>query len=288
VSGRRGQTTEREHASGENGEDMIHPTAVISPEAKLGTDVEVGPYVVIDKNVEVGDGCTIAAHAHLTGHTRIGNNTAIHTGAVIGGAPQDLHYDGSESYTVIGDNCVLREYVTIHRGSDPGTTTSVGNGVMLMAFSHLGHNCVIEDGVVVANASLLAGHVEVGARAFISGMVAIHQFVRVGTMAMIGGKNGVAQDVPPYCTMQYGAIRGPNVVGLRRGGVDAEARQAVRDAIKTFFFSGLNRPTALTEILAEHSDVAEVRNLVAFIESTKRGITPGGTRRQDRGAGQAE
>lgn len=253
----------------------IHPTAVIDPKAQLGTAVEVGPYAVIEADVRIGDHCAIGPHAHLSGHTTIGEGTRIHAGAVVGDRPQDLHYADQVSYTDIGSHCVIREYVTIHRGTAEGSHTVVGNQVMLMAFAHLGHNCQIADQVVVANGSMLAGHVEVGPRAFISASVMVHQFVRIGRLAMIGGGNGVGQDVPPFCMLQYDQIQGPNVVGLRRAGMDDKTRLAVRIAIKTYFFSGLNRVNALEAIRASDAMCPEVEEFIQFIEATRRGVTPG-------------
>lgn len=254
---------------------VIHPSAVISPAARIGADVEIGPFAVIDGDVEVGDGCRIGPHAHLTGHTRIGSGTKIHTGAVIGDEPQDLHYDGGESYTVIGRNCALREYVTIHRGAKAGTSTVVGDNVMLMAFAHLGHNCILGSDVVVANATLLAGHVEVGERAFISGGVLVHQFCRIGRLAMVGGGSGLGQDVPPFCMFQWSHIVGPNTIGLRRAGFGPDTRLAVRGAIKTYFFSHMNRLNALESIRRDYGSEPAVAEFVQFIEGTRRGISSG-------------
>lgn len=253
-----------------------HPTSIVDPGARIGDGVSIGPYAVIEGDVTIHDGCRIGPHVHIARYTTIGANTEIHAGAVIGDTPQDLHFCGDEaSYTTIGSNCRIREYVTIHRGTSPGTTTAVGDNVMLMAFAHLGHNCQVSSNVVVANGTLLAGHVEVQERAFISAAVLVHQFVRIGRIAMIGGGNHVAQDIPPFCMLQGSQVQGPNVVGLQRSGMGATERKAVRWAIKKYFFSGLNRPNAISEILAEYEDIPEVREFVAFLETTKRGITAG-------------
>jgi len=253
----------------------IHATAIISPKAELGTDVTVGPYAVIEDDVQIGDGCQIGPHAHVLGNTSIGSGTVIHTGANIGDTPQDLHYDGAPTRTEIGNNCVLREYVTIHRGSTEGSKTAIGDGVLLMAFAHLGHNCLLGDGVVVANMTMVAGHVEIGPRAFVSAACLIHQFVRIGRLAMVGGGNGFAQDIPPFCMLQFEQIQGANVVGLKRAGIVPESRKAIRSAIKTYFFGGLNRSNALAEIRDAHGSVPEVEEFAAFIEGTKKGILPG-------------
>ena len=253
----------------------IHPTAIISPKAELGANVVVDPYAVIDEGVQIGDGCRIGPHAHLSGNTSIGAGTVIHTGANIGDTPQDLHYRGAPTRTEIGRNCVLREYVTIHRGTAEGSATVVGNDVMLMAFAHLGHNCTIGDGVVIANMTMVAGHVEIGPRAFVSASCLIHQFVRIGRLAMVGGGNGFAQDIPPFCMLQFEQIQGANVVGLKRANICPESRKAIRSAIKIYFFGGLNRSNALAEIRDAHGDVPEVEEFAAFIEGTNKGILPG-------------
>ena len=251
---------------------MIHSTAIIEQGAQIGERVDIGPYTIVGSRVVLGDDCRVGSHVVLAGDTTVGGNTRIHTGAVLGDVPQDTHYAGADTSTRIGENCVVREYVTVHRGTEEGTSTTVGNGVMLMALSHLGHNCRIADNVIIANACLLAGHVDVAERAFLSGGVMVHQFVRIGTMAMIHGGERVTQDVPPYCIMAGGGIRGPNTVGLKRAGLTREAREAVRGAIKLFFFSGLNRPNALVETQAEYGDVAEVEHLMEFVRTTERGL----------------
>ena len=252
----------------------IHPSAIIAPGAEIGNDVTIGPYAVIEEHVRLGDRCVIGPHVYLTGHTAIGGGTNIHAGAVIGDEPQDLHYNGELSYVDIGENCVIREYVTIHRGTEEGSHTVVGNNVLLMAFVHLGHNCQIGDEVVIANASLLAGRVEVAPHAFISGDVKVHQFVRIGRLAMVGGGNAVKQDVPPFCLLQENVIQSPNIVGLRRSGLDDATRHAIRNAIKIYFFNGLNRMNAMAEIREKVPDLPEVREFLDFVGSTTRGITP--------------
>lgn len=266
----------------------IHPTAIVSPKAELGIDVEIGPYAVIGDDVQIGDRCKIGPHAHVSGNTTIGSGTMIHTGANIGDSPQDMHYQGAPTRTEIGSNCVLREYVTIHRGTAEGSKTVVGNGVLLMAFAHLGHNCQIGDGVVIANMTMVGGHVEIGPRAFVSAACLIHQFVRIGRLAMVGGGNKFAQDIPPFCLLQFEQIQGANVVGLKRASISPIARKAIRSAIKTYFFGGLNRSNALAEIRAAHGGIAEVEEFATFIEGTNKGILPGRQTKARRGGGLAE
>ncbi len=253
----------------------IDSRAAVAEGVKIGQDVEIGPFAVIDSNVEIGDGCKIGPHVYLTGNTSIGKGTVIHTGAIIGDAPQDVNYKGEQSFTAIGNNCTIREYVTIHRGTETDSYTRVGNNVMLMAFSHLGHNCLIGDNVIIANATLLAGRVEVERNAFISAGCMVHQFARIGRLAMIGGGNAVIQDVPPFCMLQESCVQGVNAVGLRRANWSEEARDTLRDAVKIFFFEGLNRINALEKIRQEVKLLPEVEEFIIFIENTKRGIQQG-------------
>jgi len=253
----------------------IDPRAAIADGAQIGADVEIGPFAVIDGNVKIGDRCKIGPHVHLTGHTTIGAGTSIHTGAVIGGEPQDVHYNDEVSYVEVGENCIIREYVTIHRGTEEGSITKVGNRVMLMAMVHLGHNCQIADDVIIANSSLLAGRVQVDEHAFISGGCLVHQYVRIGKMAMVGGGNTLPQDVPPYCLLQYGVIHGPNIVALRRSGLAEDVRDDIRDAIKIFFFEGLNTKNAISEIRARIPNHPEIDTFVDFLENTRRGVMSG-------------
>ncbi|NMA19694.1 MAG: acyl-ACP--UDP-N-acetylglucosamine O-acyltransferase [Lentisphaerae bacterium] len=265
----------------------IDSRASVAEGVKLGCDVEISPFAVIDSNVEIGDGCKIGPHVFLTGHTHIGKGTVIHTGASIGDEPQDVHYSGAKSFTVIGEGCTIREYVTIHRGTEEDSYTRVGNHVMLMAFSHLGHNCQIGDHVTVANATLLAGRVEVERNAFISAGCMVHQFARIGRLAMVGGGNPITQDVPPFCMLQEKSIQGINAVGLRRANWSAEARDAIRDAVKIYFFEGLNRINALEKIRAEVVPLPEIQEFITFIENTKRGITQGRALKNNSAAGDA-
>ena len=253
----------------------IAQNASIANGARIGANVSVGPFAVIDENVVIGDNCVIGPHAYITGHTTIGEGTKIHKGAVVGDAPQDVHYNGEITYVEIGKNCIIREYVTIHRGTEPGTTTKIGDNVMLMAFSHLGHNCELANNVIVANATLLAGHVHVGERAFISAQCMLHQFVRVGRLAMIGGGNAIGQDVPPFCMLQECVIQGTNIIGLRRAGLGDNVRNALHQAAKIYFCYNLPRTNAIERIRQEVEQCEEVQEFIDFIMQTKRGIMPG-------------
>ena len=251
---------------------MIHPTAILSDHTKLGKRVSIGPYSVIEGDVELGDDCRIGPHCHISGNTRIGHGTRIHTGAVIGDEPQDRSFAGNASYTSIGENCILREYVTIHRGALDESCTVIKNNVMLMAFVHIGHNCHIENGVSMANMTTLGGHVSVGKNAFISAGAVLHQFVAVGCLAMISAYGRVNKDVPPYCTLAEGDyIYGPNVVALRRASFSPAVRKAIKEAISLFFFRNLSPAKALTEIDKSLINVSEVKQFTDFIRASKRG-----------------
>jgi UDP-N-acetylglucosamine acyltransferase len=252
----------------------IHPSAVVEAGAELGEQVSVGPGAFIEKGAVIGDGCAIGPHAIIYGHTTLGRGCKVHAHAVIGDLPQDLAFKDQPSFVKVGDECVLREGVTIHRGTKEGTTTAVGNRCFLMANSHLGHNVVLGDQVILANGVLLAGYVDVGARAFISGNSVIHQFVRIGRLAMIGGECGINKDVPPFCTtlpVHLNAIGGMNIVGMRRAGLTPDERKAVKAAFKLLYRSGLNVSQAL-EKMKEQFTSGPAAEFVQFIEESKRGI----------------
>lgn len=251
---------------------MIHETAIVAPGAELGENVDVGPYAVIDDHVTVGSNCRIGPRVTLLGHTTIGAQTQIHTGAVVGDEPQDHHYNGELSYTKIGENCTIREYVTIHRGAQKDSVTVIGNNVMLMGLSHVAHNAVIADGVIVANSVLLAGHVEVGEKAFISGGVGVHQFARIGRLAMVGGHCRVIRDIPPFCLFQRDLMQGLNNVGLKRAGMNDAARRSLKQVYRIFFRMGLKQSEALERIRNEMGDCQEAEEFVRFVEQSSRGI----------------
>jgi len=252
----------------------IHPTAVIESGAQLGQDVTVGAYTVIERNVAVGDRCAIGPHVHLQGHTTLGEGCRVHTGAVIGDLPQDLGFKDDVSYVRIGRQCVIREHVTIHRGTKAGSATEVGDDCFLMAHSHLAHNVKLGERVIMANGVLLAGYVEVGDRAFISGNAAVHQMCRIGTLAMVGGMSALSKDVPPFCTVRthsINAVVGLNVVGMRRAGLGADERLAVKRVFNLLYRSGLNVTQALERIRREYPEGAG-RQIGDFVEQSRRGI----------------
>ena len=255
----------------------IHPTAVVSPNAEIGKNVEIGPYAIIDDDVRIGDDCFIDAHVKIGQYTTIGPRCRIYFGAFVGAEPQDHRfYKGIQSYTEIGSDTVIREYVTIHRPPFEFLKTTIGNHVLLMAFVHLGHDVIIGDRVTIANNTALSGHVQVGPGAVISGFVLVHQFCRIGSLAMIGPTARIGQDIPPFCMLrETNFITGPNTIGLRRAGMSNEQRLAIRKAIRTFFFEGLNAKNALDQIEREEHLLPEVRMFVNFIKESHRGIMPG-------------
>lgn len=251
---------------------QIHPTAVIDPKAKIDPAAKVGPYVVIDEAVELGPDCIVGPYVYLTGKTRIGAGNKFHAGCVIGDAPQDLKYKGEPTGLVIGDNNIFREHVTLHRSNKLEEDTIIGANNYFMAHCHVGHNCHIGNHVIIVNGALLAGHVTVHDRAFISGNCLIHQFTRIGTLTMMQGKAGVGQDLPPF-TIATGinTICGLNVVGLRRAGFTAEQRLELKRLYHLLFRSGRN----LREVLAETQKTftsTTAKTLLDFIADAKRGV----------------
>jgi UDP-N-acetylglucosamine acyltransferase len=254
----------------------IHPTAAISPEAKIGNNVEIGAFSVIEDHVEIGDNCHIDAHVKIARYTKVGPGCRFYYGALVGEEPQDHRFQkGIVSYTEIGAETVLREYVTIHRPPFADQKTVVGDNTLLMAFVHVGHDAHIGNRVTVANHTAISGHVHIEDGAVLSGYVLIHQFCRIGSLAMIGGRTIITQDIPPYCMLaENNCICGPNTVGLRRAGLPPERRAAVRRAIKIYFFRGLNSKNAFAEI-AKAEMTPEVEQFVGFIKQTSRGIMAG-------------
>ncbi|MFH1860558.1 MAG: acyl-ACP--UDP-N-acetylglucosamine O-acyltransferase [bacterium] len=252
----------------------IHPTAIIHPGSQIGEGVTIGPFAVIGEQVRIGQGSQIGAHAILTNWTTIGTNCQIHAGAIIGDDPQIKGYKHEESYVIIGDNNVIREYVTIHRGWNKGDATKIGNNNFFMANTHIAHDCQIGDNVIMANAATLGGHVRVEDNAFISGLVGIHQFVRIGTMSMIGGCSKVVQDVLPYALIDGhpACVSGLNMVGMRRLGITSQVRGLLKKAYRLLYHSGVNTNQALSMIRDELEMTPEIEHLIRFVESAKRGI----------------
>jgi UDP-N-acetylglucosamine acyltransferase len=255
------------------GETMIHPTAIIHPKARLAAGVRVGPYAVIDGEVELGAECEVGPQVYITGVTTIGARNKFHAGSVIGDAPQDLKYKDAPSRLRIGDGNVFREHATVHRSTKAEEETVIGSNCLFMACCHVGHNCVVGDQVILANGALLAGHVTVQDRAFISGNCAVHQFTRVGTLVMMQGGTFVGQDVPPYTVTRVGknTICGLNVVGLRRAGFTGEERLELKRLYHALFRSGKNLREAVAEAQATFTGTA-ARTMLEFVAGAKRGV----------------
>lgn len=252
----------------------IHPTAVVSKAAHLEDGVEIGPYAVIGEGVKLGQGVCVASFAVVENDTTIGRGTRIFTGAVVGSIPQDLKYDGAKSSVVVGENNIIREYVTVNLGTAEGSKTVIGNNNLIMAYSHVAHDCCVGDHCIIANSGTLAGHVTLEDRVVVGGLVAIHQFVRVGTMSIVGGCSKVVTDIPPYstCDGHPAKFYGLNLVGLRRGGVSSEAMKHLREAYKIYYQSGLTKTHALEEIKKAVPSCPEVEHLISFIGSSERGL----------------
>ena len=253
----------------------IHTTAIVSSKAELGANVTIGPFCVIEADVKIGDNVRIGPHVTILPYTTIGAGCTIHANAVLGDLPQDLVFKADTiSYVRIGANCVIREGVTIHRGTKPETETVAGERCYLMANSHLAHNVRLGEQVVLANGALLAGYAEVGDRAFISGNCLIHQFTRVGKLAILAGGSAFNKDVPPFCKtkgLEANAVMGLNVIGLKRAGLGAPDRLAIKRAFHTLYQSGLNVGQATAKIRTE-SPSAAVIEFCEFVEQSKRGI----------------
>lgn len=252
----------------------IHPTAIVDPQAEVHPDAEVGPYVVIDAGVRLGARCRVGLGVYLTGQTDIGPDNHFHAGCVIGDAPQDLKYRGEPTRLIIGAHNVFREHVTVHRSNTPEEPTVVGSHCFLMAGSHVGHNCRLGDRVILANGALLGGHVEVQEAAFISGNCVVHQFVRIGRLAMMQGGSAISLDLPP-ATIARGdnTVSGLNVVGLRRAGVDGPTRLELRRLFRVLLLP--HRP--LAQRLAEAHKLAQTKlgqEMVQFVETSRRGCCP--------------
>lgn len=251
----------------------IHPTAVIDARAEIDPSVEIGPYVVIDGAVKIKRGTRVMAHAYITGSTEIGADNEIHPGAAIGGAPQDRAYKGQETFLRIGDRNIIREYAQIHRGTAAGSATVLGNDNFLMATSHVGHNCVLADNVILANGALLGGYVEVGKNVFISGNCVVHQFVKIGDYALMRGLSGTSRDVPPYAIIDWQhTVRGVNVVGLKRAGFDEARIRAIRQAYRILFRGGRNLALAVKEVEQIARANSDLLALLEFIQTSKRGV----------------
>ena len=260
---------------------MIHPTAIIHPKAQLHALVKVGPYSVVDEGVSMGPNCEVGPHVHLTGVTAIGANNRFHTGSVIGDAPQDLKYHGEPTRLRIGDNNVFREHCTVHRSSKLAEDTVIGSNNFLMAHTHVGHNCILGNHIIIANGAMLGGHVTVFDRVFISGNCLIHQFVRIGTLALMQGGSGISKDLPPF-TIARGnnGICGLNIVGLRRAGLSSAERLEFGGPDHALFRSGKNLRPAIAEAQGKFTG-EHAKSMLEFVSSAKRGVCRDSSRIED-------
>jgi len=253
---------------------LIHETAVVDQTAEIGVGVEIGPYCVIGPNVRIGDGSRLASHVTLQPYTTVGKNCRIHTGVVLGGPPQDTKFHGETSYAVIGDNNVIREYVTIHRATGEGCATRVGDDNMLMAYCHIGHNAQVGSGILMANYVGISGHVMIEDKVVFGGIVGVHQFVRIGRLAMVGGYSKVVQDAPPFSMVdgRPARVHDLNVVGLRRNGVSAKIRADLRRAFKLLYRSNLNLSQAVEAVSREVDPSPERDYLLEFVSNVRFGF----------------
>ncbi len=252
----------------------IHPLAIIHPKARLAPDVEVGPASSIGENVSIDSGTTIAANVFITGETKIGKNNKIFSGAVIGTEPQDLKFRGEKTFLEIGDNNIIREYVTIHRGSAGGIgKTIIGSNCFLMVSSHIAHDCRIGNSVGMTNLTSLGGHVTIGNEVWIGGMVGIHHFVTVGKLAFIGGYSKVVKDIPPFMLAdgRPTKIRGLNIIGLKRANFSDAKISILKRAYQLLYRSELNISQALERIEYEVEKIPEIVELIAFIKDIQNG-----------------
>jgi UDP-N-acetylglucosamine acyltransferase len=252
---------------------LIHPTSVIDPKAELASDVRIGPFCVVEGDVQIGKGTVLESHVSIKSNTRIGEHNYIAQGAVLGGDPQDRRYQGEPTYLIIGNGNNIREYVTIHRATGEDMATTIGDENFIMAYCHVGHNCELHDRITMANNVGISGYVTIESMVTIGGMTGIHQFVRVGKLAMVAGISRIVQDVPPF--MISGGydqqIRDINAIGLRRLGINQQARMSLHKACKLLFKSQLGLRHAMDIVRREVPQTEEVEYLLDFLERLFRG-----------------
>ncbi len=255
---------------------MIHPTAIVDPKAEIDTDVEIGPYSVIRDHVSVGSGTVIGSHVMVDRYVSIGPECHLFQYASVGTPPQAVKFKGEKTFVKIGRGTVVREFTTINRGTDFGTgVTEIGEENLLMAYSHVAHDCQTGRKVILANNATLAGHITIGDYVTVGGLVAIHQFVRIGEHAYVGGKSGVPKDIPPYviATGDRARLYGLNRVGLKRHGFPETTVKELKKVYRIFFRIGISLNEAIERALAEVDHLPEVINFINFIKSSQRGIT---------------
>lgn len=259
---------------------LIHPTAIIHPQAELHPTVRVAPYAVVGAQVTIGAHTTVGSHAIIDGFTSIGEHNQIFPGAAIGLEPQDLKYQGGNSKVVIGDRNKIREYVTINKATDEGEATVIGDDNLLMAYSHVAHNCIIENEVIIANSVAMAGHVTIESQAVISGILGIHQFVHIGKMAMVGGMSRINRDVPPYLLVEGNPakVRSLNLVGLKRKGFTIEEIKQLKQAFRILYRENLPLEKAISklDLIPENQYIQHLKQfLQASISDGRRGLISG-------------
>lgn len=256
---------------------MIQEMSFVHPEAKIGKDVEIAPFVYIDKDVEIGDGCQIMSHATILSGARIGKNVRIFPGAVISAIPQDLKFKGEVTTAVIGDNTTIRECATVNRGTASKGTTIVGSNCLIMAYSHIAHDCRLGNNIIIGNASQIAGEVVIDDWAILSGSVLVHQFSHIGAHVIIQGGSRVGKDVPPFITAGRDPLSfaGLNLVGLRRRGFSNDQIRDIQEIYRVLYQSGLNTTQATERIISEIADSKEKDIVVSFLKSAERGIIRG-------------
>lgn len=253
----------------------IHPTAIVHPDAELGEGVEIGPYSLVAGTVKIGDRTLVGSRVTLEGHTTLGEECEIFTGAVIGSVTQDKKYDGGTSFLRIGNRNKIREYVTINPGTKEGTETVIGDDSLIMAYAHVAHDCVIGNHTILANVATLAGHVIVEDRAILGGLSAVHQFVRIGSLSIVGGCSKVVQNVPPFMMADGhpAKVHGINSVGLDRAGVSKGEKSNLKKAYKILFRSGLSVKNAVKKIQEEIPESPSIQTLLYFLKDSGRGIS---------------
>ena len=251
----------------------IHPTATVHTGAELSEDVDIGPYAVIGDQVKLAQGVKVHAHVVIEKHTHIGEGTEVYPGAILGCTPQDRKFKGEVSYLIIGSNNIIRECVTLHRATGEGQETRIGDNNLIMAYSHIGHNCRIGSNNMMSNVTGISGHATVEDRVTIGGFVGVHQFVRIGKFAMLGGYSKVVQDVPPFCTAdgRPAKVLDLNIIGLRRSGVPAATRLDLKQAYKLLFRSNMNVTQALEAIDRELPTSPELDYLISFMRNIRFG-----------------
>lgn len=252
----------------------IHPTALVDKKARLGDNVSVGAFSIVEADVEIDDNSQIASHVLVAEGARIGKNCKIHKGAVVATWPQDLKFAGEPSIFIIGDNTIIREFCTLNRGTSALGKSQIGSDCLLMAYVHVAHDCIIGDHAILANGVQLGGHVEIGEWAIIGGMTPVHQFCKVGQHCMIGGAYRAVQDVPPYIMATGEPLRyaGLNSIGLKRRGFSSETLSVLKKTYRLLFRSKLNLTQALERIENELEPIPEVKNVIDFIRSSERGL----------------